>query len=170
MAQSTFAATPTEDLGARDTLRLSEARIVIGEFRVDIQVHNDQELAAMDIPLRFGQPGDPITLDTVEWSARVDGWYLRHAAIDNERKTVILGLIAEIGGEGAERPLAVLADGDPRVATLVFRIQGDLRPSITTFTTENPGHALTFIYNRYKHGRPYVEEFTPEFVVGSGEE
>jgi hypothetical protein len=47
------------DLGNRDTLRLASAATEGGEYRVAVEVHNDQELAGMDIPLRFGQPGDP---------------------------------------------------------------------------------------------------------------
>jgi hypothetical protein len=153
------------DLGSRDTLRLANAIADAGEYRVPVDVQNDQELAGMDIPLRFGQAGDPIMLVRVEWSARVESWDYKHAAIDNEQKTVILALISELEGTRPNADLHVAGAGDATVATLVFSAQGDFKPSFSTFTTQEPGHALTFLYNRYENGVPYVEEFTPEFRV-----
>jgi hypothetical protein len=151
------------DFGNRDTLRLATPVVDGGEYRVPVAVHNDQELAGMDIPLRFGQPGDPITLTRVEWSARVAGWDYKHAAIDNGSKTLIIGLISNISGNRTGMGLGPFTEGDAAIATLVFSVQGDYKPAFSTFTTQEPGHALTFLYNRYENGVPYVEEFTPVF-------
>lgn len=167
LASSSLTATVVKDPGARDHLRLAHAGTQNGEYSVTVQVENDQELASLDIPLRFGQPGDSITLKRVEWSERVAGWEFKHAAIDNERKTVILGLISELTGTRSNANLAAWAGGNARIATLVFSLQGNYKPIMTTFTTEHPEHSLTYIFNRYENGKPIVQEFSPEFEVAS---
>jgi len=100
IAQTAMAGSANKDLGNPDILRLVGGHFDNGEYRVAVHVDNDEELAGLDIPLRFGQPGDSITLDRVEWSSRVDGWDVKHAKIDSENKTVILGLISELSGAG----------------------------------------------------------------------
>jgi hypothetical protein len=154
-----------KDIGNRDVLRLADVRAENSEYWVAVQVVNDEDLAALDIPIRFGHQGDPITLDRVVWSERVAGWDFTHAAIDNNNKTVILGLISELVNVRPNADLKVAAAGQAKVADLVFRVDGEFVPSFETFTTENPGHELTFIYNRYEGGKPYVESFAPEFEV-----
>ena len=155
-----------KDVGNRDILRLTDVRSENGTFKVAVVVINDQELAALDIPIRFGQPGDAITLENVEWASRVADWDFTHAAIDNENKTVILGLISELVNVRADADMKTAAAGQSnKIADLVFRVEGGYEASFETFTTENPGHELTYIYNRYENGKPIVESFTPEFEV-----
>ena len=97
LAVSLLSAASAKDVGRQDLLRLSDAVVEGGEYKVAVHVINDEELAALDIPLRFGQAGDPIELLRVEFGPRVAEWDFTHAAIDNENKTVILGLISELG-------------------------------------------------------------------------
>jgi hypothetical protein len=153
------------DLGNRDMLRLADTRYENGEYRVAVQVVNDKELAAMDIPLRFGQPGDPIRLDRVEWAPRVEDWDFTHAAIDNENKTVIIGLISELVGVRPNATLKAASQNDSKVADLVFKVDGDFEAQFATFKTERPGHELTYIYNSGEGSALTVESFTPEFQV-----
>jgi hypothetical protein len=138
--------------------------------RLSIHVENDQGLDGMTIPLSFGEPEDPILLDRVEWSERVADWEVTNASIDNKNKTVILGLISELTETRDNAELAASIEGNARIATLVFRISGEYRPSFTTFTTEYPTHELMFFYNEYVDGKPHVREFVPVFVVDSSEE
>ena len=91
---------------------------------------------------------------------------LLFGSIDNENKTVILGLISELTRERDDAELSVAGEGDSRIATLFFRITGDHQPSFTTFTTDYPTHELTFYYNEYVDGKPHVREFKPKFRVG----
>jgi hypothetical protein len=153
------------DQGNRDILRLTDTRNENGEFKVAVQVVNDQDLAAMDIPLRFGQPGDPIRLDRVEWAPRVEDWDFTHAAIDNENKTVIIGLISELVGVRPNANLKAASQSDSKVADLVFKVDGDFEAQFATFKTERPGHELTYIYNSGEGSALTVESFTPEFQV-----
>jgi len=61
------------------------------------------------------------------------------------------------------RGLAAATDGNASVATLVFHVKDAYEPILEPFATEHPGHSLTFLYNRFEGGKPFVEEFTPEF-------
>lgn len=160
----------SNDLGSRDTLQLTGERMQGLEYRVSVEVHNDEELAGLDIPLRFGGKTDRVELVRVEWSDRVFNWDFKHAAIDTTNRTVILGLIAELGGTRPDPYLAPFTVGNASIATLVFKVEGDHRPTLSTFTTAEPHHSLTFIYNRLEDSVLTVREFTPAFRVSEVEE
>jgi hypothetical protein len=153
------------DTGSRDILRLSDAVLEGDEWKVAVHVINDQELAALDIPIRYGQAGDPIELVRVDFSERVEGWDFTHAAIDNQDKTVILGLISELVNIRTDADLKTSAQSITKIADLVFRVNGDFEASFTTFKTERPGHELTFIYNENVDGQLRVGSYVPEFEV-----
>jgi hypothetical protein len=155
-----------KDIGKQDILRLSDAVTENGEIKVAVHVINDEALAGLDIPLRFGAPGDAIELLRVDFSDRVVDWDFTHAAIDNQEKTVILGLISELIGVRAGADLKVSASGNTKIADLVFKVDGDFEASFETFTTERPGHELTYIYNRQDaDGSFEVVSLAPEFEV-----
>jgi hypothetical protein len=154
-----------KDTGSRDILRLSNAVLEDGAWKVAVHVINDQELAALDIPIRFGRAGDPIELLRVDFSERVEGWDFTHAAIDNQEKTVILGLISELVNIRVDADMKASAQSNTKIADLVFRVDGDYEASFETFTTERPGHELTFIYNAYEGGQLRVASYTPAFEV-----
>jgi len=153
-----------KDTGNKDVLRLSDAVLDNGEWKVAVHVINDEELAALDIPLRFGQPNENIDLVRVDFSKRVDDWDFTHAQIDNQAKTVILGLISELVNMRASADMKVSASGDnTKIADLVFRVGEGHVPQFTTFTTQSPGHELTFIYNEKVEGTLQVQSIQPEF-------
>jgi hypothetical protein len=151
------------DLGKRDVLRLSDAVLDNGEWKVAVHVISDEELAGLDIPIRFGQPGDDIELVRVEFANRVSDWDFTHAQIDNQAKTAVLGLISELVNVRPHGDMMISAESGTKVAELVLKVGNVDNVHLETFTTENPGHELTFLYNRYENGVPAVEEFTPEF-------
>ena len=153
------------DAGPRDVLRLSDAKLENGEWVVAVHVINDEELAALDIPIRYGQPGQAIELVRVDFAPRVADWDFTHAQIDNQAKTVILGLISELVGVRTNADMKVAATGNTKIADLVFKVEGDLEPQFETFTTKSPGHELTFIYNQEQDGKLTVMSFAPEFEV-----
>jgi hypothetical protein len=153
-----------KDTGNKDVLRLSDAVLENGEWKVAVHVINDEELAALDIPLRFGQPNENIDLVRVDFSKRVDDWDFTHAQIDNQAKTVILGLISELVNMRASADMKVSASGDnTKIADLVFRVGEGHVPQFMTFTTQSPGHELTFIYNEKVEGTLQVQSIQPEF-------
>jgi len=152
-----------KDTGNKDVLRLSEAVQDNGEWKVAVHVINDEELAALDIPLRFGQPNENIDLVRVDFAQRVLDWDFTHAQIDNQAKTVILGLISELVNMRPNADMKVPASGNTKIADLVFRVGDGVSPKFSTFTTESPGHELTFIYNEQVEGKLQVQSVKPEF-------
>lgn len=163
---SLLALAQADDIGMRDMLVLTKNTSKQGEVAIGVEVLNDEELVALDIPLRFGKPGDAIELIRVDFTQRVANWDVKHAQVDNQAKTVVLGLIGSLAGDWDNVKLgaATKASSISTIATLLFKVQGDFTPSITTFRTKDPRHSLTYIYNRLENGKPQVEEFTPEFT------
>jgi hypothetical protein len=163
-----------KDSGSRDVLRLSDAVFSNGEWKVAVHVVNDEQLAALDIPLRFAQPNENIDLVRVDFAERVSEWDFTHAQIDNQAKTVILGLISELVNMRPNADMKVSASGNTKIADLVFKVAEGQKPSFTTFTTTSPGHELTFIYNQEVEGTLQVQSVQPEFEAnvefkGTGE-
>jgi len=152
-----------KDTGNRDVLRLSDAVYANGEWKVAVNVINDEQLAALDIPLRFAQPNENIDLVRVDFAQRVADWDFTHAQIDNQAKTVILGLISELVNMRPNADMKVSASGDTKIADLVFKVAEGQKPSFSTFTTQSPGHELTFIYNQEVEGTLQVQSVQPEF-------
>jgi hypothetical protein len=152
-----------KDTGNRDVLRLSDAVYDNGEWKVAVHVVNDEQLAALDIPLRFAQPNENIDLVRVDFAERVADWDFTHAQIDNQAKTVILGLISELVNMRPNADMKVSASGNTKIADLVFKAGEGVTPQFTTFTTESPGHELTFIYNEQVEGTLQVQSVQPEF-------
>ena len=153
------------DGGNSDVLRLSDAALVDGVWSVEVHVINDQELAGLDIPVQFGAENDGIELIRVEFAPRVENWDFTHARIDNQEKTVILGLISELMGTRTNADLKVSAQGETRVATLVFKVEDGVTPEFSTFTTKGPSHELTFLYNKIIDGKPEVQSYAPKFEL-----
>jgi hypothetical protein len=149
--------------GTRDLLRLSDPALQNGEWHVAMHVQNSQTLAGLDIPLQFAQSGQPIELVRVEFTDRVADWDFKYAQIDNQAKTVIIGLISELVNTRPAADLKVAATGDTRVADLVFKADEGVQPDFAVFTTANPGHDLTFLYNEAVEGKPVVRELKPAF-------
>lgn len=153
------------DLGSTDILRLSMAAPVNGETVVSVHVINDQPLAALDIPIRFGQPGDPTELLRVDFEDRVENWDFTHAEINNQNKTVIIGMIASVGRLDERSDLANSTVNESVVARMVFEIGSGYTPTFTTFTTQRPEHDLTFLYYTYRANGADVLSFKPQFEI-----
>lgn len=151
--------------GSGDVLRLSNAALRDGEFSVEVHVINHKELAGLDIPIRFGRPGDATELLRVEFARRVEEWDFTHAQINNHEKTVILGLISELTGVRAGADLKVSAPEQTLVATLVFAKPESANPEFSAFETKGPTHQLTFLYNETVDGKLEVRSYTPDFEV-----
>lgn len=112
---------------------------------VPLTLDNTQQLVAMDIPLRFGQPGDGINLVNVEYAARVDYFDEKITNIDNEDKTVIMGLISM--AYDANKPDLEVGTGP--IAYLTFDVTD---PTIESFTVASadipkPAHRLMLVWH-----------------------
>jgi hypothetical protein len=122
---------------------------------VQLQLANpSSEIVAMDIPLRYGQAGDGINLTNVTYSSRVDYFDVKVTNIDNDAKTVIIGLIAM----ATDPTTPDLSKGDGPIAALRFEVTD---PTISEFTIEpttmeRPSHRLMLVSHDYSSGQPEV--------------
>lgn len=156
-------AVPAQAAGTRNLVRLSDPELVAGEWHVALHVENSMDLAGLDIPLRFAPAGSQVELLRVDFADRVADWDFQYAQIDNSAKTVVIGLISELVNVRPAADLKVAASGSTKVAELVFSAEGSATPEFSTFTTDLPGHKLTFLYNEIEAGAPVVHELSPEF-------
>lgn len=112
---------------------------------VPLNLDNTQQLVAMDIPLRFGQPGDGINLVNVEYASRVDYFDEKITNIDNDDKTVVMGLISM--AYDANKP--DLEAGSGPIAYLTFDVTD---PAMENFTIASafipkPSHKLMTVWH-----------------------
>jgi hypothetical protein len=137
------------------------------EIVVPLVVTNKANLTAMDIPLKFSEG---VTLKEVNFeNVRTSYFDLKIANINNEDNTVIIGLLPQMSANAKPD----LEAGTGPVANLVFTVDDPTVKEINleTFETQNPGHALMFVYHKWDNGVPsqFVEypDFDPMNVAMS---
>ena len=130
------------------------------ELVIPVVVGNEANLAAMDIPLQFSEG---LTLQRVEFEGtRTEYFDLKIANINNDENQVIIGLLPQMSAKAKPD----LAAGTGPVANLVFTVDDPNVSEFTveTFETDNPSHALTFVYHTYdENGVPGQYSVYPEF-------
>jgi hypothetical protein len=150
------------DMGKRDVFKFGEpTKVSESEVVVPISVLHDEDLAAMDIPLEWT---DGVTLTDVSFEeTRVDYFDIKIANIDEANNRVLIGLISMVFGQKDE-----LKAGDGVIANLTFRVDDpDITEfEVTPFTSTNPGHSLSLVYNDRSSGKPRVAHANPE-VTGN---
>jgi hypothetical protein len=127
---------------------------------VPLVITNQDNLAAIDIPLKFSEG---VTLKEVNFEdTRVSYFDLKIANINNDDRTVIIGLLPQMSPEYKPD----LAAGTGSVANLVFEITDPTVSEIRveTFQTDKPNHDLMFVYHDYNQdGTPQIRVEKPEF-------
>ncbi|MCK4372045.1 MAG: T9SS type A sorting domain-containing protein [candidate division Zixibacteria bacterium] len=127
------------------------AKTITGEnnlVTVPLEISNKANLTALDIPLSFTEG---VTLKEVNFEGtRVEYFDLKVASIDNENRTVLIGLLPQMGHDAKPD----LAAGTGTIANLVFEITD---PSVKSVTVEavkmtDPHHELTFVYHAFSQG------------------
>jgi hypothetical protein len=156
-----------EEIGFTDSLVLSLPVQSGSETNVTIYAYNDEDLAGLDLPLKFGALGDPIDLLRVEFADEVSGWDVTAASIDNTAKTVKLGLIADLGRPNSFGSLPAEPNGLTPLATLIFSRLAGYTVSIDTFSTTHPERRLMFVHNDRTGERPIVRVIEPVIVTGA---
>jgi hypothetical protein len=139
------------------------AKAVAGEGNlivVPLDITNEDNLTAMDIPLQYSEG---VTLKEVTFeNTRVDYFDLKIAYIDDENRTVVIGLLPQMSS--AQK--SDLAAGSGTVANLVFQIDD---PSVREITVdavelEKPNHRLQFLYHDNSvEGQTSIRVEYPEF-------
>ena len=131
-------------------------------IEVPLYISNSDNLAAIDVPLKFGEPSDGIQLVNVDLEGRAHYFDVKVANIDNDNKTVLIGLLwMAYNADQVE-----LDEGDGRLATMTFEVTD---PEMEFFTIEattfkDPDHRLGFIYSSVDaEGKLDIHWDTPAF-------
>jgi len=136
---------------------------------VPLSITNQDNLAGMDIPLTFSEG---VTLKEVQFEGtRVEYFDLKVANINNEDRTVIIGLLPQMSDEAK----ADLAAGEGVIANLIFEVTDPTVEAITVeaHATKAPAHRLTFVYHDGLDVRteyPSFESVTVAFANVAGSE
>jgi hypothetical protein len=132
---------------------------------VPIVITNQVELSALDIPLSFNEG---VTLKEVQFEGtRVDYFDVKLAGINNEDRTVVIGLLPQLSQNQKPR----LEAGSGEIARLVFEVND---PAVETITIEpivmeNPNHSLAFVHTTSPGVHELIEpDFTGTSVALSG--
>jgi hypothetical protein len=88
------------------------------QVMASVSVFNDEDLAAMTLPFRYGNGKTPIKCDSIKfWKTRSEYFDAKTMLIDTLRQTVLIGLIADMSGSKPH-----LKKGDGEVARLYFTV------------------------------------------------
>lgn len=140
--------------------KVDTCRIVVfqdeksNQVMASVSVLNDEELAALTLPLRYGNGKTPIRCDSIKFrETRSEYFSMKTQLVDTVRQTVLIGLIADMSG--SKPPLE---KGDGEVARLYFSV--DKNKKFQDFFMDT-----TWIkpYNLLKFVTPDVKGIYPAF-------
>lgn len=98
IAISGTAMAQTDPVGAIDTLTLVVNKLEEGKWMVSVQLWNDEELAAMDIPLGYTAGIAKLIVDSVSYTGtRIDYFAQKYLQIDTVGQVMHFGGIAYMG-------------------------------------------------------------------------
>jgi hypothetical protein len=137
-----------------NTLTAAKVSANDGKVIVPLTLKNVQAMAALDLPLKYSKG---VTLEEVTFEGtRSADFDFKYADIQNDKNTVIIGLIPMVYGVKKD-----LDPGDGVIANLVFRVDDPSVKSIdlSTTTTTNPDHSLMFVYS---DANGQIKDMAPE--------
>ncbi len=153
------------DPGSKDKVLFGDADWTTpGKVVVPIIIINDEPVTAIDIPLKFGNADDDITLARANFEVgRVSDFDFKIAKIDNKAKTVLIGLVSS--GQSMK---PAMKSGSEAVGYLEFTVGDQVKVfTINIDQSKAPQHTLTLIENRDVNGGKQVIDFAPDFTPGN---
>ncbi len=152
------------DPGGKDKIYFGSHQFEASKLVVPIIIKNDEPITAIDIPLKFGNADDGIVLDRVDFEFegnRVEGFDFKFKKIDNQAKTVLIGLVSSAYDLKAD-----MVPGDAPVAYLHFTVTDAQMGEVILEEDKSraPQHTMLLIENRVVDNGREVIDFTPEFT------
>lgn len=149
-----------DTFGKPDTCRVVVSQDEKGnQAMASVSIFNDEELAAMTIPLLFGTGTSPIRCDSVRFRrTRTEEFDMKTQSVDTVRQTVLIGLVADMSGNKPP-----LAKGDGEVARIYFTL-----PKNTKFQDVFIDTSWVRPFNVLKFVTPDVKSVFPIFDNSRG--
>ncbi len=113
------------------------------QLMASVSVFNDEDLAAMTLPFRYGNGKSPIKCDSVVfWETRSQYFDMKTRFVDTTRQTVLIGLIADMSGS-----MPPMKKGDGEVARIYFTINTNSKfeDVVMDTTWVKPFNVLKFV-------------------------
>ncbi len=124
------------------------------QVMASVSVFNDEDLAAMTLPFRYGNGKSPIKCDSVVfWETRSQYFDMRTRLVDTTRQTVLIGLIPDMSG--SKPPMK---KGDGEVAKIYFTVKTSSKFEDVLMDT-----AWVYPHNVLKFVTPDVKGIFPAF-------
>lgn len=107
---------PTKPNGCRIVTFQDEEK---NQVMASVWVSNNEELAAMTLPFRYGDGTTPIVCDSIRfYNTRVEYFEMKAQRIDTADQTVLMGLLPDFVGKKPP-----LKEGDGEVARIYFTLE-----------------------------------------------
>ncbi|MDD4050770.1 MAG: hypothetical protein PHR28_02570 [candidate division Zixibacteria bacterium] len=120
-----------DPIGKVDTVSLYVETIADGKWMVSAHVWNDEELAAIDIPLKYTAGIAKIFVDSVVFKGtRIEGFALKSSQVDTVKQIMDVGGIAFM--DPVKPPLPV---GKGEVARIFLSAKGEKKPGAFAIDT-----------------------------------
>lgn len=133
-----------------------KSTIEVDKVIVPIELNNVQDMAALDLPLKFSEG---VTLEEVSFAGtRSESFDFATAKIDNENGTVVLGLIPMVYGEKPD-----LTPGSGEIARLIFHVDDPSLKTLELGVTTLEGHSPMFVHTEMVNGEGQTIVTVPEF-------
>ncbi|MFQ6002733.1 MAG: FlgD immunoglobulin-like domain containing protein [Candidatus Zixiibacteriota bacterium] len=117
-----------------------QAASIKSQQAVEIFLENTEGLAAVTIPLSFGEPGSDIMCTEVSFEGSRVEHFLHWVQTDNENKELLIGVIRALD----EQIQDVLPPGEGLFATLRFESNTGLKPQLSVTNWQLAGGKLYF--------------------------
>ncbi len=113
------------------------------QVMASVSVSNNEELAAMTLPFRYGDGTTPIACDSIRFhNTRVEYFEMKAQRIDTADQTVLMGLLPDFVGKKPP-----LEKGNGEVARIYFTLQkgAKFQDFYLDTTTVRPFNTLKFV-------------------------
>lgn len=118
-------------IGKADTVTLVIDQVAEAKWKITANVWNDEEIAAIDIPLKYSAGVIPLQIDSVSFAdTRIDYFAQKYFQVDTTGQTMHLGGLAYMG---SDKP--PLAPGSGTVGYIFISPMSDKIPSTIAVDT-----------------------------------
>jgi hypothetical protein len=133
---------PFDEFGQTDAVRLRVEQVHGSQWIAMVELSNDENIAAMTLPLRWRPRGGFFRLDSASYDGlRTEQFALKTFYPDSVKQTVLIGLISDLG-----TGLPPLPPGDGPIARLHFTaLQVSVKPLDVDTTFIRPHNVLQMV-------------------------